>query len=579
MLEELTIINFAIIDRLRLRFAAGFNVLTGETGAGKSIVIDAIGMLLGGRAESEYIRSGTDSAIVEGIFDLDDRLRRRIVPLLEEHGLTNEENMVILRRELNREGRNICRVNSRAVPLKILRAIGTELIDIHGQTDHLSLLRVKQHLEFLDRYGELLELRGAVRERVNKLRQLQRELKQLKRDERERAQRIDLLTYQIEEIDIANLSAGEDEELKQERDRLANAEKLTAHAEKAYMMLYEGVEEQRAALDLLGGVQEELSDLAQIDASMAEQCHMTEEAVYRLEEVSKTLVDYKDQIEYNPARLRTVENRLELIYTLKRKYGDTIEEILAFRERAAEELDAIEHSEEHEEELRAQIKSLLREIGVEAERLSQARQVAAQRLAENVERELKDLGMEQARFIVDINREEDAKGVKLGDKRYSFDATGIDKVEFLISSNVGEPPKSLSKTASGGETARLMLAMKSALSAVDETPTLIFDEIDAGVGGRMGSVVGAKLWTLTNGMHQVFCVTHLPQIAGYADAHFQVTKQLVESRTVTQVNELDRTLRVEELALMLGKPSAATLRSAQELLQEAEKNKIERGFN
>jgi DNA repair protein RecN (Recombination protein N) len=584
MLVELNVKNFAIIDELQLRFSSGFNVLTGETGAGKSIIVDAVSNILGERADSAMIRSGTDEAWIEGIFRLNETAKEAVLPLLRKDGLEgDDEDILVLAREIRREGRNICRVNGRAVTLGTLESIGQHLVDIHGQTEHLSLLRVREHVDFLDRYGGLWPLRREVADLVRELRQVRQDLSALVRDERELARRADLLTYQIQEIALANLKVGEEEELNEERTRLANAERLMELADDAYRALYVGAEGQLSAIDLLGRVAHSLTDLEKIDPSLEKQCRAVGEASYQLEDLARSLRAYRDSIEFNPARLRQVEERLDLIYNLKRKYGGSIAEILAFGEAAQRELDGITHSEERVEELRTRETELLRQIGALAAQLSAQRRTTGEQLGEAIEAELKHLGMEGARFGVAIERKEAEDGAWVGDKRMRFDTTGIDRVEFLIAPNVGEPLKSLAKIASGGETSRLMLALKTVLSAADHTLTLIFDEIDVGIGGRAGGVVGQKLWSLTAGTgpgvtgHQVLCVTHLPQLAGYGDVHFRVDKGVVGERTLTTVQQLTEEERVEELASMLGTATRATRRSAQELLERVSKVKGNRG--
>lgn len=580
MLAELYIRNFAIIGELHLSFHPGFNVLTGETGAGKSIIIDAVNLLLGGRARADVIRSGTNEALVEGIFILNEAAQRDILPLLRRDGLEGEdEKTLILSREIRREGRSICRVNGRAVTLKFLEEIGRRLVDIHGQSGHLSLLRVKEHLDFLDRYGGLWPLRERVGAKVKALREVRQELERLQRDEKELARRVDLLRHQVEEITAAKLRIGEEEELKAERTRLANAERLTELADEAYQALYEGQEGQPSAIDLLGQVVHQLAELERIDSALREGHRMAEEVYYQMEELARTLRTYRDRIEYNPHRLQEVEERLSLIYNLKRKYGDSIAEILAFGKAAEEELSAISHSEERIEELKAREDELLHEIGELAARLSSERRRVSERLAEAVEAELADLNMERARFAVSIEQTRAKDGVWVGDERYAFDATGIDKVEFLIAPNVGEPFKPLAQIASGGEASRLMLALKTVLSEADEIPVLIFDEIDSGIGGRTGGVVGRKLWTLTlgrgmNGIgHQVLCVTHLPQLASYGDLHFKVSKAVVGGRTLTSARGLAEEERLIELAQMLGADTELTRRSAEEMLKEVRRFK------
>ncbi len=395
MLSHLSISNFALIDHLELDLSPGFNALTGETGAGKSIIVDAMSTLLGGRADSDLIRTGTSQALIEGGFTLREMQREFLLPLLEEYGVEGEGDLT-LSRELNRQGRHICRINGRIVTLRLLREVGQRLIDIHNQGEHLSLLRVREHLEFLDRFGGLTDLRGKVEAKVKALYRVRRELERLLADERELARRIDLLRYQVREIRAAKLEPGEEEELKREHTLLANAEQLITQINAAYEALYEGREDREAALDLLAEARETLTSLEEIDPQLQERRKMIEEASAQLRELAQSLRSYRDAIDYSPQRLAQVEERLGLIYNLKRKYGDSIEEILAFGERAAQELEGIVHSEERIEELRSAEEELLAEIGSLAGQLSLARREAAQGLSEAVEGQLRDLQMEKA---------------------------------------------------------------------------------------------------------------------------------------------------------------------------------------
>jgi DNA repair protein RecN (Recombination protein N) len=525
LLTYLTVRNFAIIDQLELSPSTGFNALTGETGAGKSIIIDAVSTLLGGRADTDQIRAGARQALIEGVFTPPPELYDdTILPLLQENGLIgDDQDGLILTREINRRGRNICRVNGRLVTLGLLRQIGETLVDIHNQGEHLSLLRVRQHIDFLDRYAGLQRQRAETAEAVRRLHETRSKLTSLLHDERELARRADLLQYQVTEIGAAKLQDGEEEELTLELRVLSNAEKLVTQTDSLYRSLAEGEGLGDSILDRLGEVSVGLARLAELDPRLREQHESLAETSSRLDDVAATLRSYTEEVEYNPERLQQVEERLDLIQHLKRKYGDSIEEIHAFATEAAQELEGLAHSEELIEELSALETELLAEIAQLASELSKGRHQAAESLAESMEAELKELGMEKARFGVSLTQREADDGVLVDGKRYAFDSTGMDHVEFLISPNVGEPLKSLPKIASGGETARLMLAMKTVLSTVDHTPVLIFDEIDAGLGGRAGVVVGRKLWALASS-HQVLCVTHLPQIAAFGDAHYLVAK-------------------------------------------------------
>ena len=579
MLVEIGISNLAIIDQLRIELAPGFSVLTGETGAGKSIIIDAVGCLLGHRADTDMIRTGADRAYIEGIFRLEGEVEGRLRPLLDENGLEPEGGLLILSREINRSGRHACRINGRTVTLTTLRQVSQNLVDIHGQGDNHSLVQVRQHVHFLDRFAGLTDLRAQFAEAANSLQQARRELRSILRGERELARRVDLLEYQVSEITAAHLEPGEEESLRQERNRLANAERLIRLTAGAYAALSDGDREEASVLDHLNKVMRQVLDLERFDPAASPIREMLEESSALLEEVSSALREYRDELEFNPARLSQVENRLELIHDLERKYGDKIEDVLRYQEQALQELDGIAHQEERIAELNKAEVELLSRMGEIGESLSKARREAAKRLESGIEGELADLRMPDARFVVGIQRSEDEAGAPVGERRFAFDNTGLDRIEFQIAANLGEEPKPLATTASGGETSRLMLAMKSVLSMADATPTLIFDEIDAGIGGRVGQVVGQKLRRLAAN-HQVLVVTHLPQMAAYGDAHCRVAKVVRDGRTLTTVTQLEGSDRIEEIALMLGgSDSAATRRSAEEMLEHGQAGaETERGM-
>ena len=577
MLTELYIRNFAIIDELRLQFDPGFNVLTGETGAGKSIILDAVMLVLGGRADTTMVRAEAAEAYVEATFTLDAELQTAVSPLLLDEGLDDEEapDTLVLARELRLNGRNICRVNGRTVNLALLRDIAEPLIDIHGQGEHLSLLKPRSHLPLLDSYAGLVGEQRALAKEVSALQKVQRELAELRRDARTIAQRIDILKYQLEEIDAAKLKPEEEEELKVERDRLANSEHLSRAATEA-ITLFTGLDddEVKSVVDMLGQAERVLTQLSRYDESQTAVLERVQGLSFQINEVAADLQDYLDEVEFNPKRLDQVEERLELINQLKRKYGDTIAAILETRDEAATELKKLSNAEVRTEELEQEQERYLRQIGKLALTLSKKRQEAAQELSQNVQAPLAELGMEGARFQVQFACEPDEKGVYVNEERLAFDSMGIDRAEFLISTNPGEPLKPMAKVASGGETARLMLSLKTALAQVDRTPTLIFDEIDQGIGGRIGDVVGRKLWGLTAvAQHQVIVVTHLPQLAGYGDVHFHVSKQVQQQRTITSVNALDITGRVHELANMLGTGREQAEGGAKSILEQAKQTK------
>jgi DNA repair protein RecN (Recombination protein N) len=588
MLVELHIRNFAIIDELHLRFSPGFNVVTGETGAGKSIIVDAVALLLGGKADAEMVRAGADRAEIEGHFALppatqvqDAEEGTTLASILAAEGLEGEGDVLILAREVRREGRTVGRVNGRAVSLSLLSDIGHRLVDIHNQGDHLSLLRVREHIALLDRYAGLGDLRARVAAEVHALRQVRRELAALRQDERERARRIDLLTYQVEEIRAARLTPGEEDALLAERTRLANAEQLLTLTGEALQALEDETGEQPGAIDRLGEAVHALSRLARIDGDRRGDLQAAEALADSLSDLARAVRHYRDSVEYNPERLQEVEERLNLIYNLKRKYGDSIGEIIAYGEQAARELETVTHAGERIAELEQEEEKRLRAIGKLGAELSQARRAAGERLARAIEQELNDLRMAKARFGVDITWQDDPSGAYVPEassfRRVAFDATGLDRVEFLVSANPGEPLRPLAKVASGGETSRLMLALKAVLSAADATPTLIFDEIDVGIGGRVGAVVGRKLWGLTRptaGLgHQVLCVTHLPQLAAYGDMHLKVEKRISGERTTTVVTVLNGGDRLAELAAMLGAETEAARRSVAEMLEEVSREK------
>jgi len=568
MLQELRVRNFAIIDDLQVSFHRGFNVLTGETGAGKSIIIDAIELLLGARAEQSVIRAGADIASIEGLFELSGEVGAEVQRQLQNEALENDDDWLILARDIRRGGRSVSRINGRAVSQRLLAEIGGRLVDIHGQGEHLSLLRVRTHILLLDRYAGLEPLRLQLAARVGELNAVRRDLQTLRRDARELRRRVDLLSYQVEEISSAQLTTGEDEALEAERRRLANAEALAGQSAIIEAMFSTGNNEIPPMLDMMGETVERLEKLARLDPELEESLSQAQDIFERMSDLSRQMGHYAESVAYDPQRLAEVEERLGLIYELKRKYGDSIAEILAFGRQAEAELALIADSETRSTALEEQEESLLHSIGELANQLSQARQQAGARLAQAIEEELEDLRMGGARVAVEIVQQAHEHGCYVGDERYAFDATGIDQVQFLVSANPGEPLMPLAKVASGGETARLMLALKNVLSRADDTPTLIFDEIDQGIGGRVGAIVGRKLADLAQ-THQVLCVTHLPQIAAYADYHLAVSKGAEGDRTVTRLQVLEGSARVNELAAMLGAPSAAGRQSAQELLTEA----------
>lgn len=576
MLTELTIENFAIIQKLHLDFKSGLVIFTGETGAGKSIIMDALEAVLGGRAETTNIRTGVERAQVEATFHLDPAVRKAVHALLEPEDLLDEPDYVVLAREIRRNGRNTARINGRTVTASLQREVGEYLVDIHGQSEHLSLLHVRNHLHLLDRFAEtdhFLERYQAV---FIQLQQVRKDLHHLRAMEQDAARRVDMLTFQIQEIEAAQLQPDEETTLRQDRTRLANAESLAKHSQQALMLLQEGAPEVGGINDLLGEVLEALHSLARIDATTEGLYARVETSLTALQDLALDLQDYAENIEFNPRLLDRVEERIDLINNLKRKYGDSIEAILAYGRQARQDLDSITHAEERLTDLEEQEATLLSELAEHAQALSQRRAETARELGRWVEHELQDLQMSKARFQVAMEIRPDEDGLPLADgRRVAFDAHGYDRVEFLVETNPGEGFKSLVKIASGGETSRLMLALKNVLANADRIPTLVFDEIDQGIGGRVGMVVGEKLWTLSR-QHQVMCITHLPQLAAYGDQHFQVSKDLQDGRTHVEVTSLTGGGRRAELAQMLGPVGEGTLQSVDEILHIVQERTAEK---
>lgn len=569
MLDELRIDNFAIIDQLEITFDPGFITFTGETGAGKSIIIDAVELLLGGRAEVSMIRSGAKRAMIEATFQIPTSNRDAIQTILEREDLFDDPGIFTIGREIRIGGRSVARINGRNVSASLLKEIGELLVDLHGQSEHLSLLRVREHLNLLDRYAGDEKLRENYTRVYQNLVSVNRELTGLRQAESESARQIDVLNYQINEIESARLEAGEEENLVSERNRLANAENLASSTQQALIKLDEGTPESPSVTDLLGQILDEIKEVSRIDASQISLIESFQSTFSTLTDLSRELRNYFDGIEFNPARLNQVEERLELISNLKRKYGDTIPAILDYFEGALEKKETITHAGERIAELDQLKSKLLINLGKSGQALSEIRHRAAEDMDREIEAELDELNMSGARFKVDFQEKIDPEGVPISDGRVvAYDATGIEQIEFLIAPNPGEGLKPLVKIASGGETSRLMLALKNVLARADNIPILIFDEIDQGIGGRVGTVVGYKLWLLSR-HHQVLCITHLPQLAAFGEQHLQVSKQIQDGRTITRVIDLDEEDRLPELAQMLGDTSEGTMHSARDMLQAA----------
>jgi DNA repair protein RecN (Recombination protein N) len=577
MLVELHIENFAIIDKLDVDLGPGLVTLTGETGAGKSIIIDAVETLLGGRADSTQVRSEAGRSNVEAVFRIPEIARQPVHAILQREELMEDPDYVTLSREIRLNGRNVARVNGRTASAGLLREIGEYLVDVHGQSEHLSLLRVNQHLGLLDRFAStdsdnpLEQLLPAYQHTYQSLQKVSGDLVRLRQTEADAARRIDMLNYQIKEIQAAHLTPGEEEELRTERNRLSNAEGLASLTQEALVSLDEGSPEAPASTDLFGQVLQALASLSRLDPSQSGMHEQAQALFENLSDLARNLRVYQEGIEFNPKRLDQVEERVTLIQSLKRKYGETIPAVLDFASEAQRQLDEVTSASDRIAELEKERDSLLVKLGGEGVALSQARRDAAARMERLIEAELEDLQMAGARFKVDFHQQPDPDGVPTSaDARLAYYPQGLERVEFYIAPNPGEGLKPLAKIASGGETSRLMLALKNVLVMADHVPTLIFDEIDQGIGGRVGAVVGRKLWQLAR-QHQVLCITHLPQLAAFGEQHFHVEKYIQDGRTLTRLKLLQGDDRLSELALMLGTLSENTLQSARELIQVAER--------
>ena len=570
MLVELSITDFAIIDRLRLSFEPGLNGLTGETGAGKSIIIDALGAVLGDRASSDVVRTGARAARVEAIFALDERPASDPLAVeLSELGITQEDDSLILSREITTQGRSTARINGRAVPVSALGRLGSRLVDIHGQSDHLSLLKPAAQLDALDRFAGLVDLRAEMAVRVRDLRAIRAQIAAIESGSREREQRVDLLTYQTLEIDAAGLTVGEDDAFGAERSVLANAEQISSDVERALIAL-EGMDDD-GGLAALRVAQAAVAGVSGVDANAAGLSEQIGEVVILAQELATDLTRYASTIESNQERLLEVDERLELIRRLKRKYGATVEEILNFQEQVKGELDSLTGRDVDVASLREDERRLAAQASSTASRLSQGRFAAAKALGDAVATGITELNMGRSEFAVAITCRPNPDGLEVDGDRVAVDETGIDRVEFMLAPNAGEALKPLARVASGGETARLMLALTSVLASGDATPTLVFDEVDVGVGARSGQVVGEKLWGLTAN-HQVLVITHLAQIAAFADTHFNIIKSERDGRIVSDVDRLEGLERDDEIAAMLDglpvTPEAAA--NARQLIQRVE---------
>lgn len=559
MLSLLHIENIALIQSADIRFEPGFNVLTGETGAGKSIVIDSIGAVLGERTSRELIRTGAKSALVTAVFTQVPPL-----PWLEENGFPTGEEELLLQRELQGDGRNVCRIDGKLVTVAQLRELGRQLLNIHGQHDGQQLLDPASHLGYLDQFGGCQPLLESYQEAYRKWHDIRREMDKLQMDEAERSRRVDTLNYQIQELERAQLKAGEDEELSARRTLLRSAGRLMEAVQSAEFAL-SGDEDRDGACSLIAQAEGEVQGVSSISPELSELSEKLTALRCAADDAADTLRDLSRSFDFSPGELDQVEERLDLLYRLRKKYGPTVEDMLAYLDRCRKELDQIQYADDTLARLEKELKKAQKEAVRRGEVQSQARREAAEALQARVQEELRQLDMPKVQFQTEFT----PKGGEAG-----MDETGLDEVQFLMSANLGEALKPIQKVASGGELARIMLALKNVLAEGDQIGTLVFDEVDTGVSGRAAQKVAEKMAQVARGK-QVLCVTHLPQIAAMADTHFSVQKGERDGRTYTRLERLDRSQRREELARLIGGASItpSLLESAEELLRQAEQQK------
>lgn len=562
MLQELSITNFTIIEHLDIAFEAGMTVLTGETGAGKSIIIDAVGLLAGGRGSSEFIRTGADKAILQGMFILPaDGVTAQ---LLDEAGIEHADNTVILQREITKSGRNTCRINGMLVNTTTLKQIGETIVDIHGQNEHQELMQPEKHLGLLDEFAttKIRKLKQRYHQQYDRYQQLNRELRQKNANEKEWAQRLDMLNFQVDEIAAAQVKVGEEASLIAERDRLDNYQMINQALQQSYTLLAAG-EETTGAVDMVGTAMNALEPIANLDSAFNEITVNVKNAFYGLQDAAAQISNQLDLQEFDEGRLDEIEQRLDVLAQLKRKYGDSEQQILDYYQKIATELAKMTDSEENSEDLAQQVADLKQQLLATGASLSDKRRAAAKVLQRQIHQELKDLYMDKAIFEV---RFKPTKG--------QIYRSGLDSVEFYIQTNPGERMRPLVKIASGGELSRMMLALKTIFSESQGITSIIFDEVDTGVSGRVAQAIAEKINGIAH-FSQVLCITHLPQVAAMSDHHYFIAKKITGKRTKTSVTKLDNAARVQELARMLAgtKVTKLSLEHAEELLQLADEEK------
>ena len=552
MLQELSIKDFAIIDEIQISFQPKMTVLTGETGAGKSIIIDALGLLAGGRGSTEFIRKGEKKAVIQGLFTLP--REANTYNILEEYGIDSEDGQIILQRDLYRGGRNICRINGMMVNLATLRKIGETLIDIHGQNEHQELMKPENHIDLLDEYDKKTsELRNQYQVVYQNYRKLKLSMEKKEADEKAWAQRLDMLNFQVKEIEEAGLKINEEDELVEEKNKLDNFQAIHDALELSYQILSG---EKIDVVGNLGNAMNELSDVSDLSENLQEINTKISDAFYSLEDAARDISDELDSMEWNGERLNEIEERLELIHQLKRKYGDTIEDILHYHIRIVKELREMENTEQNSEKQERQLSEALEKVKELAIKLSKQRKKSAKKLEKMIHEQLSALYMDKAVFEVKFLN---------NSKLYS---KGIDKVEFYIQTNPGEEMGPLAKIASGGELSRIMLALKTIFSQKMGVTSIIFDEVDTGVSGRVAQAIAEKISQISNNS-QVLCITHLPQVAAIADNHYYISKSVNDGRTETSLKELDEKQKIREIARMLSgsEITELTLKHAEELIK------------
>jgi DNA repair protein RecN (Recombination protein N) len=562
MLLELSVKHLAVIEEVRVSFQNGFHVITGETGAGKSILIDALSLAIGGRASADLIRHGYDKAEIEALFDIP--AEHPVIALLHEQGVElSEQELLVIRREVSAMGKSSARVNGQLISLSALKAIGELLVNIHGQHEHQSLLRTERHLEWLDAYGHhnIFAKKQTYQTLYHDYAEVTQQLDTLRQEGQRIQQMAELYRFQWDEIEAAKLQPGEEVWLNDEKQKLSNAERLFAAVNESYEALYGN----KKGLDEVARALQRMVDIQKYDqATLGPIVDQMQSAYYQLEDATFQLRDYREAIEFNPDKLEQLEQRLQLIHNFKRKYGESIPDILAYAAKIRKELDELDVQEERITELTEQQAALLSQLNVAAEELSVARRQVASQLAAALMEHLADLHMDKTRFEVELQT-----------RPGHWAAEGIDQAEFMIAPNPGEPLRPLAKIASGGEMSRIMLALKSIFAVVDRIPVLIFDEVDTGVSGRAAQAIAEKMARLAQHA-QVFAITHLPQVACMADAHYAIEKKVHEGRTFTEVTHLNLVARKFELARMLGgvEVTETTLHHAQEMLVLAESRKV-----